>query len=262
MKRLILSMAIVLAMILTIAAPIFAADPLPNPPGPLPPPYYAGYQTWYLSGSEVYPPSGTVKVGSATYSVVSDVNNVTTNFGMLMNRDNSAVTPAGVSVTLPPNGPNNGVVMWLANEPAFANVTFPSGNWQLTVEIKNVNNAAWASDMRVIVGSYNVGNNTVTVFPTSNTIVTDSQSQITHIALETTTTDSVPKGDYLSLVCYNVGDNSNRIILSGKGTFLTSPQSDPGYPLPELAAGVLLGAGILGLGGFMIIRRRNLAVKV
>jgi hypothetical protein len=71
----------------------------------------------------------------------------------------------------------------------------------------------------------------------------------------------IPEGCYLALELKNTSTQAHYILTGegGKSSCLRSPQTDPGYPLPEIAAGVLLAAGLAGLGAFIIVRRRRAA---
>jgi hypothetical protein len=41
-----------------------------------------------------------------------------------------------------------------------------------------------------------------------------------------------------------------------------SPESDPGYPLPEIAAGILLGGGLIGLISFVVIQKKKSSAAI
>ncbi|RCV64849.1 hypothetical protein C5S53_06715 [Methanophagales archaeon] len=68
-------------------------------------------------------------------------------------------------------------------------------------------------------------------------------------------------GDYLLLRVnnknsYNIAVNTTSV--SGNSpSYLSSPSTDPGYPVPELSTLLLTGMGALMLGGFVIYSRRR-----
>ena len=168
--------------------------------------------------------------------------------------------------------------MWIADKIALADVTFPNDMWA----IRFATDQDWgASDnggnFRTEIGYWGLN----PAYPSG------PQYIFTVLAMDSSGVwadgyyecefkgvpdagQTIPVGTYLAVVVYNNGGVGHPIytgyqINPPKGSYyyscITSPQSDPGYPLPELATGILLGAGILGLGGFMIIRHRKLAVK-
>ncbi len=52
-------------------------------------------------------------------------------------------------------------------------------------------------------------------------------------------------------------NNVDSIPVQVKPSYLTSPANDPGYPLPELAAGILFSLGIAGLATSLLVNRRR-----
>ena len=67
---------------------------------------------------------------------------------------------------------------------------------------------------------------------------------------------TVFQDDYLALMIENNDSGSHTVYTDGRSS-LKSPDTDPGYPVPELAAGILLAVGLAGLGGYLGLRRRN-----
>ena len=73
-----------------------------------------------------------------------------------------------------------------------------------------------------------------------------------------TTGFTIPAGDYLAVkisspvtvTIYTTGDPNS-------DTYVTSPQTDPDYPVPELPTIILTSAGLLALLGYVGYRRRD-----
>jgi hypothetical protein len=189
----------------------------------------AGSQIWYLgSGSS-----------SAGYTMVKQ----------------NASTQSG-SVTVPVGG----TVVWIANQ-VSQGVTFSSGTWFADI----ATDAVWGTfgtDCVVKIGRWGSGG--FSEFSLTQAYQGQwSEAAATHILKVDVQmiSEEVEDSDYLALQITN-NSGSQRVIYTGEGSqasCLKSPQTDPGYPLPELAAGVLFGIGLIGLGGFVLLRRKRLA---
>jgi hypothetical protein len=64
---------------------------------------------------------------------------------------------------------------------------------------------------------------------------------------------------YLALRITNKDTLTHKIYTGEKdqASCINSPQSDPGYPTPEIAAGVLFGLGLAGVGTFIMVRKKK-----
>jgi hypothetical protein len=159
---------------------------------------------------------------------------------------------------------NNGeTLMFFADEKANMDVAFPSGEWILVLNRvgKGGNtDAKWGNYVNARVGYFSGGDplaaTSYTWFGTFNHWRTDAQGTIDTFDV-TVPTDLVPQGDTLVIELTNTG--LNQLIKQTDGTYLLSPESDPGYPLPEIAAGILLGGGLIGLVGYIVIQKKKTA---
>jgi len=71
--------------------------------------------------------------------------------------------------------------------------------------------------------------------------------------------ETVFKDNYLAIQITNK-DDVDHTVYTGEGDYascLTSPENDPGYPLPEMATGILAGLGLTGLAAFIIVKSRK-----
>jgi hypothetical protein len=175
-----------------------------------------------------------------------------------MLRGNDATTG---SYTIPAGGSKT----WIADEYALDDVTFPDGSWITTVSTDK-NWAVKTTDkpkISVKIGSYNVASDKYSYFSTF-TAGNGYQKAIKYIieAEGMLGSQSVVKGDYLVLTITNNDSAAHPIYFEDGASNLMSPDSDPGYPLPEIAAGILLGGGLVGLVGFVAIRRKKVHAAV
>ena len=146
-----------------------------------------------------------------------------------------------------------GNAIWLADEAAAADVTFSGGNWTGILET----NKNWAGKMTMYIGEWNgasfvpfsqaqVWSYGWTWYGVSGVIKVEGQLD----------SETVDKGNYLALQICNTSTTENYTIYTNGNSQLSSPEADPGYPLPEIAGGVLLGLGLLGLVGYVGLKRR------
>jgi hypothetical protein len=226
-KRLIISLAIVLALILTLAAPAFATG---------------GSHVWYLQNTTM-----AVFSPPQTYEVMKLVQNETGSISMA----------AGSTLT------------WITNVPAGANVTYPNDFWTLRLQT----DSDWGSLGSGCVALIGYVDNTSPFFHSlgNMTPVTyEANNGILELKGVPALGETIPAGTYMALKINNNTTIAHNVFCGYRYTpngqlytsCMSTPQSDPGYPLPEMAAGILLGAGLLGVGGFMFIRRRNAADNI
>jgi len=152
-------------------------------------------------------------------------------------------------------------VIWLADEAAAADVTFVSGAWVIEL----ATDADWGTngdDCAIDVGEYDG-----TTF-TSFSMVIDSvlewneatRSYILRVEVQSGA-ETIYTGNWLAIEVTN-NDSIDHTVYTGEfedASCVRSPETDPGYPLPEIAAGILLAGGIIGLVSFMAIRSRKVS---
>jgi hypothetical protein len=136
-------------------------------------------------------------------------------------------------------------VLWLSDQPAGSGgVAFNDGTWKVHLE------NTFTGNYWVQIGQSNGTYGDFTAFhyganaPTTGVI--DLDFDLTGI--------SVPAGCYLALLVNNTG--TGNVITDGT-SYLASPDSTPSYPVPEIAAGILLAGGLAGLAALIVIRRRK-----
>lgn len=213
MRRVLISLLLVISLLAVSAIPVFADGP-------------TGPQIWSLDGD----------------------NQMEKNYGLGDDGQSGSVTvPAG------------GSQVFLADEVALADVTYPGGAWVLFLST----DADWSSNCDVEIGyddgSFNSLTSSATVLTRVNSYGAGPDYYIITKRVIQDASIMIPDGSYLALQITNTS-GSDRVVYTAEGTetsYLRSPETDPGYPLPEIAAGVLLALGLAGLGAFIIIRRRS-----
>jgi len=157
--------------------------------------------------------------------------------------------------------------VWTANEIALKKVTFAAnGGWELEVVTDNLwNTAAWTDVATTCEMEIGYWDGSFHKFPSVNESLPrfsyDAGGGLVLTIHVQTLPESVDSGKYLAVQIWNK-ETINHTIWTGednKSSCLTSPGTDPGYPTPELSAGLLLGMGIAGLGIFTLTRRKKAA---
>ena len=222
MKKVILSILFAAVLVLALAVPAFATAPPPPTPHS---------QIWYLYDATMANKWGNTNLYmSTTGTPVNSVNVL-----------------AGTSK------------MWVADKIAQANVTFPNDNWVIRFGTdKDWGKTSSIANFQVDIGYW--GKNPA--YPSGPmfifTTLAMSKSPVwfnNHYEAEFQAVPPggqvVPKNTYLAVVVHNNSGADHPIYTGFKiykqdGSWsyyyscVTSPQSDPGYPLPELATGILL----------------------
>jgi hypothetical protein len=253
MKRVIFSFMVVFALLAILAVPAFAV-PTTTPTG-------THSQNWkldHISSGLPNSPSPYVMQNSRYYNgQTGSVSILTGNFAF-----------------------------WIADQPADGDVTFPDGRWDVDLKVDaNFANFLKANEhlipipgdpdgygyaWLVQVGDYNPTNGVYSPFSMYELSVTNSKPQYgiknsTIVEMQGPAA-TVLDTHYLAIRVLNPSSNTlDATIYTGLQptepfnlpSCVTSPQTDPGYPTPEIAAGILLGAGVLGAGGFILLRRKD-----
>jgi hypothetical protein len=151
---------------------------------------------------------------------------------------------------------NNGdTLLFFADEKANMDVTYPSGQWLLNLQRISKGpgvDKKWGNFVTAKVGYFDGAD--YTWFGTFAHAFTTTTGEIDTFDVNVPS-DFVPQGDTLVIELTNTGLVQQ--IRQSDGTNLYSPESDPGYPLPEIAVGILFGGGLIGLIGYIIIRKKT-----
>jgi hypothetical protein len=134
-------------------------------------------------------------------------------------------------------------VTWLSDYAADSPVVFDAGTWIVYLTTTDLTGAC-----EVTIGESD--GTTLTGFDSATGTAIEGSLTI-NMDLGAVT---VPQDHYLALQVTNSGTGS---ILTDGSSFLGAPSSTPSYPLPELATGILLAAGLAALGGLVLISRKR-----
>ena len=140
--------------------------------------------------------------------------------------------------------------IWISTEAAQGAVTFGEGDWPGDIGFHGGSPQQY--NMFIEVGSSSdgadftsEGSTTVTTGP-GNFIIPD-------------TGFTVPDGHYLAVRITNNYSTTINIQTGSGGSWISSPCSDPGYPLPELSSLILLSISLVLLIGYIYYKNHNTA---
>ena len=156
--------------------------------------------------------------------------------------------------------PASQTVTWISDEAAGAPVTFPSGAWKVEIATE----ADWGTDGSNCLATFGMWNSGVyTPFTTLNLVSVEwSDTGVAYVFKldKQLGTATIPTDGYLAVQITN-NDTVKHTVYTDeveKASCVTSPQADPGYPLPEISTLAMLGLGLTGLAVFAIIKTRKI----
>ncbi len=136
---------------------------------------------------------------------------------------------------------------WIANENATIDISFGTDSWKAVIYYT----LATGCSLTVTLCSFNYSNALFTPAVGASETISALDSSPKTLTLTPTVPFTVPKNDALALQISHtgvVGGESYVYVESGKQSTLTSPLSDPGYPVPELSSVILMTSGLVVIG--------------
>ncbi|MEA1943952.1 MAG: hypothetical protein U9N07_01215 [Euryarchaeota archaeon] len=207
----------------------------------------AGSQTWYLSHTD----DGSNKV-------------------MYKGSQDGGEWPVGIGTTRPLCPTCTNPVIWVANQSAECDVGFSPGDWN--VHLRKWVPTPYTRSFNVSIGVWNENSLSFKSYG----YVCDSFPNSRDVEFDIGASGfDVQQGEYLALRVENT-DPSHTTLLGtiytpfairttdgymmgeqGFKSYISSPSTDPGYPVPELPSLILVSAGLLMLVGYAYMGRRN-----
>ena len=206
-------------------------------------------QTWYLTGEPAGAPTANDGIDSHTKDA-------------LLNKSEGIGTWAGTRVDLPPDN----VAWFYADTGAKCDLGFGENSWTAyirTEEIKIDDEAG--THLKVSICKLDgAGSVTILAEGTKELTVTDAAYTLWEVdCMDMAGPQDFNAEDWLAVRLWWTdapGGKNLRIYYKAetdRDSYITSPPSDPGYPVPELPTLVLFSAGLLILAGYAYMGRRN-----
>ena len=174
------------------------------------------------------------------------LSNVSGSESYIMYKENMSKPEGNVTVA------DGGSEIWKANENATVAVGFPAGTWDGKITLETA--FAAGDTFTVKVGTYNSSSSNFTAYGTQmisgDGITTSYSLSISASAF------TVNANDYLALQINSSG--SALVVKTGSSnSYAISPETDPGYPVPELPTLILFSSGLIILACYVVLKRRE-----
>jgi hypothetical protein len=156
---------------------------------------------------------------------------------------------------------------WVSDLAALADVTYMAdGAWKVEIATDSEWIDADASGCIVLIGQWDgsVFTPFSSIFNMFSVTWDTSTGKYIFELQGQSGDETVFKDNYLAITITNT-DAIDHTVYTGEGnegSCLTSPENDPGYPLPEMATGLLMGLSLAGLAAFVVIRKKKGGVTV
>ncbi|RZB31407.1 MAG: hypothetical protein AEth_00737 [Candidatus Argoarchaeum ethanivorans] len=204
----------------------------------------ADSQSWHLLGHD-----------ESEYSGITAGNSTHHHKDLFMNKTGNAT--AHNHMVLP--NMTKKTTWWYAGYPAqFDGVTFGEDDWIVNISHSNYN------DFSIFVDVCKVNESgEATYLAHGNKTASGKYTTIT-CSDNATTNQTFNKDERLALRIYHnrTGTTTTANIYYynagiGRLSNLTSPSSDPGYPVPELGTFILFSTGLIALAGYVLLAKRK-----
>ena len=147
---------------------------------------------------------------------------------------------------------------WYAECPAQYDLTFPAGgDWIVRIDHEQRSGWAWYADVYKVASD-----GTAISFASGTAPASNTESGVTTITCHqgAAQTFNIASGDRLALRIKHDDSTEEVTTYFYKDTHLsnlTTPSSDPGYPVPELSTLLLLLIGLIALTGYVLLTKKR-----
>lgn len=153
---------------------------------------------------------------------------------------------------------------WYAENAAQVNLSFGENNWILYVDHETVDANTSTGTLYADVYKLNSSGNILTHLAGGSISPKEDASNSTITCIDDgSTTQDFNTSEWLALrvnwSCPDYSDEKLRIYYykGDKLSNLTSPSTDPGYPVPELSTLILFSTGLIALAGYVLLTKRR-----
>jgi hypothetical protein len=179
----------------------------------------------------------------------------------LLNKSEGIGTWGGTQVTLL----FDNVAWFYADTGAECGLDFGENPWEAHIRTEKIDTVdEIGSNLTVEICKLDKDTGNITVLARNRTALTAAETEhLWNVTCEDNefTTQDFNTGDWLAVrLSWDCSPDSLLIYYkaeSGSDSYITSPSTDPGYPVPELPTIILFSAGLLILAGYAYMGRRN-----
>ena len=163
-----------------------------------------------------------------------------------------------VTITLAP-----GKRVWFyADQVAVCDVTFPAGSWDVAYWVKTLSTGEANTRLTTRLCYASSDGTETRVKGGYNPISYSASLQENVEPLVPDDSFTVPQGGRLAIEVLWSGSAKGTLEIhcnppDKHASKVTSPSTDPGYPVPELPTFILFSAGLIALAGYVGLRRKN-----
>lgn len=157
------------------------------------------------------------------------------------------------NVPIPKSTDPNPVRTWTANEAAEVSLTFPAGSWSGILRI-------YAADKQALTCNVDIGVWTGSSFTSHGSASCNAAEDVTTdcpFTIPDASQIDIPAGQWLALQASNPSTAKTLDVIPDGTSYVSSPTTDPGYPVPELPSLILFSAGLITFFSYVLLIKRR-----
>jgi len=204
-------------------------------------------QTWYLTGDNK--PSGAPEA----------------NDGVAHDKDNLMSKSVGIGTW---NGSyfnlNSGKPVWFyADTGAECDLGFGEKNWTAHIRTESIEGGEIGSIIYVEICKLSSDGSITFLANGSETLTAAGSKKLWNMTcVDQDTKQDFITGEWLALRVFWENETADTLTIhyknvTGSDSYIESPSTDPGYPVPELSTIILFSTGLLALIGYVLLTKRR-----